>query len=257
MRDLPQPQYLTYTMEGQGSGLSIRLIVRDHLVWLEMSSGGRYGAPGADYDAPPAARWTMQHRTNDYATEILDDFDGRRYVSSRAFFDPTWYGAFRALRDGMLFYQPPEAPVSSYATPTPGPSPDLRTIAIVTVIGSNIYTAQDAGPAVCFNGDDGHAIHLVPRDRNRHHQLSDVVVDTRNMRFCSIRFDASDGSFNGTVEQHYADVGGYWLQTDGIITSHFRTLGISFGRGYWTYRVNYAAFPRSIADNTFLTPPDQ
>src|SRR5579862_7624013 len=213
MRDLPQPQYVTYAMDGEGHGMSIRLIVRRHLVWLEMTSGSGLGG---------TTRWTMRHRTNDYATEIVDDFEGRRLVSSRAFFDPTWYGAFRALRDGMLFYQPPEAPVSAYATPTPGPPSDLRTIAVVSVIGSNIYRVESSGPAVCYNGDDGFALHLVPRDRNRQHQLTDVVVDTRNMRFCTIRFNASDGGLNGTVEQHYADVGGYWLQTDGIITDRFR-----------------------------------
>jgi hypothetical protein len=254
MRDLPQPPYVTYTMDGQGNGLSIRLIVEDHLVWLQMTTGSRrYG-----YGEPMEARWTMQHRTDDYATEIVDDFDGRRYVSSRAFFDPTWYGAFRALRDGMLFYQPHEAPMSSYATPTPGPPTGLPTIAVETVIGSSIYTAQDAGPAVCYNGDDGHAIHLVPKDRNRKHQLTDVVVDIRNMRFCSIRFNAADGSgFHGTVEQHYANVAGYWMQTDGVIYDSYRIFGIRAGGGEWSYQIQGVEFPRSISTETFSTPYDQ
>ena len=38
MRSLPQPQYLTYSMEGEGDGLEIELRVIDHLVWLEMTT---------------------------------------------------------------------------------------------------------------------------------------------------------------------------------------------------------------------------
>ena len=249
MRSLPQPQYLTYSMEGEGDGLEIELRVIDHLVWLEMttSSTGRRMWPSL---------WMIRHRTDDYASEILDA-DGRRLVSTRAFFDPTWYGGFRALRDGMLFYQKNEQPVSAYATPTPGPSPDLRTIAVVQVAGSNIYRVVDNGASVCSNGDEGHAIHLIPRDADPRHQLDDVVVDLRNMHFCTMRFNVSEAGFRGSVEQHYSDVGGYWLQTDGTIETSVRALGIRLNHGLWHYYLSRMTFPRTIPAETFLRPPYQ
>jgi hypothetical protein len=249
MRALRQPQYLTYSMEGEGDGLAIALRVIHHLVWLEL----RTSSPAAP---TPALIWSLRHRTDDYASEIVEE-DGRRLVSTRAFFDPTWYGAFRALRDGMLDYQKPEPPVSAYATPTPGPSPDLRTIAVVQVIGTNIYRIVDNGESVCSNGDPGHALHLISRDDNPRHQLADVVVDLRNMHFCTMRFNVSDPGWRGSVEQHFNDVGGYWLQTDGVIESSVRALGILLGHGVWHYRINQMTFPSTIAPETFLLPLDQ
>lgn len=246
MRALPQPRYLTYTIDGDGDNLSIGLRVIRHLVWLEMTTG-----PGAF-----PSEWSIRHRTDDYASEITD-YEGRRLVSTRAFFDPTWYGAFRALRDGMLMYQQPEPPVSASATPTPGPSPDLRTIAVVTVMGSAVYRVEDKGPAACTDGEEGHALHLVSREPNPRHQLADVVVDLRNMHFCTMRFNVRESGFSGSVEQHYGTVGGYWLQTDGVIETGVRTLGFMVGHGVWRYRLTQMSFPRSLPTETFLSPPYQ
>lgn len=246
MRALPQPQYLTYTMEGDGDNLSIGLKVIRHLVWLEMTTGSA-GFP---------SEWAIRHRTDDYASQITEA-DGRRLVSTRAFFDPTWYGAFRALRDGMLMYQRTDPPVSAYATPTPGPPSDLRTIAVVSVIGSDIYRVVDKGPATCTDGDPGQALHLISRERNPRHQLADVVVNLRNMHFCTMRFNISVSGFSGSVEQHYSTAGGYWLQTDGIIETGVRALGIMIGHGVWRYRLTQLSFPASIPAETFLRPPYQ
>ena len=246
MRALPQPQYLTYTIEGSGDNLSIALRVMRHLVWLEMITG----------PARFSSEWSIRHRTDDYASEITD-YDGRRLVSTRAFFDPTWYGGFRALRDGMLMYQQTDAPVSTYATPTPGPSPDLRTIAVVSVIGSNVYRVVDEGPATCTNGDPGHGLHLVSREPDPRHQLTDVVVNLRNMHFCTMRFNVRESGFSGSVEQHYGSVGGYWLQTDGVIETGVRAMGIMVGHGVWNYRLTQMRFPRSISADAFFRPPYQ
>jgi hypothetical protein len=249
MRTLRQPEYLTYTMEGEGEGLGIALTVVHHLVWLEMTT---YSS--AQPTEP--VTWMLRHRTDDYASEITEE-SGRRLVSTRPLFDPTWYGAFRALRDGMLDYQKPEPAISSYATPTPGPPTDLRTIAVVDVIGSNIYSIVDKGESACANGDPGRALHLIPRDRDPRHQLADVVIDLRNMHFCTMRFNVSDGAWRGSVEQHYSDIEGYWLQTDGTIESSLRTLGILLFHGVWRYRLESMTFPPLIPAETFLRPLDQ
>jgi hypothetical protein len=250
MRELPQPRYLTYTMRGAGNGLDIDLTVRRHLVWLEMTNA-------SSNDGGEPVTWWMRHRTEDYATEIATQ-DGRRLVSTRAFFDPTWYGAFRALREGMLFYQQVDRPVSASATPTPGPQSDLRTIAVVEVIGTNIYNVVDKGPARCSNGDAGHAMHLVPRDDNPRRQLTDVVVDLRNMRFCTIRFRGGDRlGFTGFVEQHYAEIHGYWLQSDGIVENAVRAFGIQVTHGTWNYTLRYTGFPSTIPAQAFVPSPYQ
>jgi hypothetical protein len=252
MRALRQPQYLAYSIEGQGRGLDVDLRVVDHLVWLEFTMS----SPPEESDP---VTWSLRHRTDDYASEIVEE-DGRRLVSTRAFFDPTWYGAFRALRDGMLDYQKDDPPVSSYATPTPGPSTDLRTIAVVKVIGTRIYRVFDKGASTCLNGDPGHALHLASRDDNPTHQLADVVVDLRNMHFCTIRFNVrnlTEHGWRGSVEQHYADVGGYWLQTDGTIETSSRSLGILLYHGIWRYRLENVTFPARIAAERFLRPIDQ
>ncbi|HEY1869139.1 MAG TPA: hypothetical protein VGG70_12655 [Candidatus Cybelea sp.] len=252
MRALRQPQYLAYSIEGQGRGLDVDLRVLNHLVWLEFTMS----SPPEESDP---ITWSLHHRTDDYASEIVDE-EGRRLVSTRAFFDPTWYGAFRALRDGMLDYQRDDPPVSAYATPTPGPASDLRTIAVVKVIGTNIYRVIDSGPSPCLNGDPGHALHLVSRDGNPTHQLADVVVDLRNMHFCTIRFNVSnltEHGWRGSVEQHYADVGGHWLQTDGTIETSSRTLGILVYHGIWRYRLVNVTFPATIPPERFLRPLDQ
>ncbi len=246
MRALPQPPYLTFTMEGNGDNLSISLRVLRHLVWLEMITG----------PAAFSSEWGIRHRTDDYASEITE-YDGRRLVSTRAFFDPTWYGAFRALRDGMHLYQQTDPPISTYATPTPGPSPDLRTIAVVSVIGSSVYRVVDEGSSPCTNGDPGHGLHLIAREADPRRQLTGVVVDLRNMHFCTMRFNVRESGFSGSVEQHYGSVGGYWLQTDGVIETGVRALGIMVEHGAWKYRLTQMAFPKFIPADVFLRPPYQ
>ena len=245
MRNLPQPAYVTYGIVGQGVGLDVDLETLHHLVWLELTN---------EPNVPSGpVTWHLQHRTYDYSTEITTE-DGRRYVSTRAFFDPTWYGAFRALREGMLFYQQTDEPIETPPpSPAPGASPDLRTIAVVEVIGSNIYAVDDRGPEQCGNGDPGHALQLTSRKRDPHHQLSYVVVDTKNMRFCTIRFDTSQrGGTGGYVEQHYGTVGGYWMQTDGEIFSAVRVLGVTVTQGTWDYKIYYGGFPPTLPPSTFV-----
>lgn len=244
MRNLPEPAYVDDTLRGRGQGIAINLEVIRHLVWLGFTLGSGRSV------------WTMQHRTDDYATAIVDEH-GRRYLSQRSFFDPTWYGTYRALRDGMLDYQDREKPIAPRAIPTPDPS-GLKTIAILSVMGPGIYHVRDAGPATCSNGDAGHALHLIARDHDPRHQLSGVVVDLRNMRLCSVRFALGAAfGFAGYVEQHYADVGGYWMQTGGVIDGNLRLFGIAVHHGVWRYRLTGMNFPQRIASKTFAVPAGQ
>ena len=242
MARVREPAYLTYTMRGEPQNLAVGLTVIDHFVWLGI------------HDGNDPSSWQARHRTDDYATELIDE-NGRRYVTGRSFFDPTWYGAYRALRDGMLDYQDQEAPVSARATPPPATNTSLREIAVTSVAGPGIYKIEDKGATTCPSGDPGRAFHLVAKDRAPQHQLSNATVHTRTGEFCMLRFSVRDGfGFSGVVEQHYADVNGYWLQTDGFIDGGFRLFGISTHHGVWRYTLEQLTFPRYIYPEVFITP---
>jgi hypothetical protein len=241
MRELPQPTYVSYRLEGQGDALQITLTQIRGLVWLYFEAGST------------PSHWTMRHRTDDYETEVVNSMDEHRYVTQRSFFDPTWYGSYRALRDGMLGYQDVEAPVSSHPTPIPDPPTTLKTIAVESVMGPGIYAVQDRGSAACSNGDPGHALHLTSRSHDPKHQLTDVIVDLHSMRFCMIRYSwPSAFGFHGVVEQYYAEVGGYWMETGGTIDGTLRAFGIATHHGIWHYRLTDMQFPKSIPAEAFV-----
>jgi hypothetical protein len=241
MGDLSQPAYVTYRFESTSDGLQADLTTIGGNVWLSIHAGT---APGS---------WTLRHRTYDYASEIVNAVDGRRYVSHRSFFDPTWYGAFRALRQGMLYSQDPAPPRPTPGDALPTPDPSLKTIGVVSVMGPAVYTIEDRGPATCQGGESGRALHLVSRNRDPQHQLSDVVIDLQSLRFCMMRFGSPAGfGFHGFVEQHYADVGGYWMQTDGLLDGTLRAFGISMHGGVWRYRLRDMQFPSALPLETFL-----
>lgn len=240
MSDLPQPQYVTYDLQAQSDGLQVDPVVQGGQVWLNVHGGSA------------SAAWQMTHRTYDYATELVNAADGRRYFTQRSFFDPTWYGAYRALNEGMFDAQDPAAPRAPQATPPPDTT--LKTIAVTAVMGPGIYTLQDRGEQACPNGDPGRALHLVSRERNARHQLTDVIIDTASNRFCMMRFAETSGfGFHGFLEQHYADAGGYWMQTGGFLDGTIRAFGISFHHGTWHYELTNMQFPSTLAPNVFTT----
>ncbi len=153
--------------------------------------------------------------------EILDSADGHRYVTHGPEFDPTWDGSYRVLSHQLINNhcsnraQAQSSPAPEPSVPTPPADARLRTIAIVRVLGPGIYNIEDRGSVACPDGDAGRALHLWSRNKNPNHQLSDVIIDRQNLRFCMVRLDqrADAGlGFDGTWEVHYGDVGGYWMQ---------------------------------------------
>src|SRR5947208_2194220 len=117
-----QPKFESFNIHARSDGLAVKLTIQNHYVWLGIHSG----------DEPNS--WQIRHRTDDYASEIIDA-DSQRYVTGRSFFDPTWYGTYRALRDGMLNYQDVEKPVSARETPAPATASSMREIAAVQFMG--------------------------------------------------------------------------------------------------------------------------
>ena len=238
MESLAQPPYVTYRMDGKPNGFQVGLIVQGGNLWLNFGKGS----------AP--SHWSMKHRTYDYKSELIDAADRKRYTTARSFFDPTWYGAYRALHEGMLGAQDPAPQRLQNSTPTPPPV--LRTIAITAAMGTGTYHVEDRGDAPCANGSAGRALHVWSIQRNDLHQLSDVIVERESMRFCMMRFSVNDAfGFHGIVEQHFADVGGYWMQTDGVLDGTLRMFGVSLHHGVWRYQLTDMQFPTELPDSAF------
>jgi len=243
MDGLRQPKFLAYRMESSSDGLEIDLWV-DHngLVWLR----------GHDGSAPDA--WTIRHRTFDYMNEIVHVSDGRRFVSPRAVFDPTWYGAVRAMRLGMFLpgTQPVAAPRESTEQAA---DTTLKPIGSVSVMGPAVYDVDDRGAAPCPSGKPGHALHFTLREKNDVHQLSDVVIEVSSGRFCVVTFLARGAGAvmtSGTFEEHYADVNGYWVQTDGVLAGTWQSSPLSRRRhGVWRYRLVDMSFPDTLPNDIF------
>jgi hypothetical protein len=208
--------------------------------------------PGHDGSAPDA--WTFRHRTFDYMNEIVHVSDGRRYVSARAVFDPTWYGAVRAMRLGMFLpgKQPLAAPRES--TEQTGDTA-LKAIGSVSVMGPALYDIEDRGPRACPSGKPGHALHFTSRDSDYLHQLSDVVIEVSSARFCVVTFLARGAGAvvtSGSFEEHYADVNGYWVQTDGVLDGTWQASVLSRKRhGVWRYRFVDMSFPDTLSNDIF------
>lgn len=248
MDRITQPPFVRYELHGESDNIHIGLITSGHKVWLNFQHGS----------AP--ADWSVQHRTPDFKSEVRVGGTDERYVSERPLFDPTWFGSFRALREGMLGYQNDDAARNGLAITGPAHPSNaaMPTIASVTAIGPAIYAVQDKGAAECPNGDPGRALHLVPRQHDPRKQLSDAIVDLRSMRFCSIRYGFSGELwFTGFIEQHYASVHGYWIETDGFLDGTLRIFGIKTHHFVWKYRLNDLTFPDTIPAPAFVPDPAQ
>jgi hypothetical protein len=246
--------YVAYRLEGRSdTGLDIRLSVEeDGSVWLRSTRGS----------AP--AVWSILHRSRDFESAIVDQ-SGGRYVSNRSFFDPTWYGAFHALHDGMFFWNRRAQPVPQGITRPDtlvGPGEGaLATIAVVRAMGSQIYIVRDDGDARCSNGDPGRALGITARASPVIHQLTAAIVDLRTTQFCMLRFTEDETlrglAFPGrfSVEQHYDSVGGYWVQTGGVVDFDEPMEPFGTSLSSWRYRLLDMTFPQTIPDDMFASRP--
>ena len=247
MNDLPVPPYVTYRLESTGAGAGVHIQTeRCTTLYINFESN--------------SVRWTVRGRTSDGLAEIVDA-DGARNIVG---FDSTWAETYRQLRSGALRdYRNRCTPPALHA-PEPlsvdaKPEPAVRVIGTIRAIGPGIYRAEDRGAVACENGDPGRALHLTSRTNNRRQQLTDVIVDERSLRFCMVRFGARLGegvAVDGVYEQHFADVGGFFVQTSGSVELTERIAGISTKHGISRYRLLDIAFPRSLPLETFAPTPN-
>lgn len=244
MDDLKEPPYVTYRLESTSEGLR----------------GDFYHCPGTFFCTSlgnNTNHWMLWHRTNDFHTAILDLDNNRRYDTDTTFFDPTWYGPYRALRIGMI--NVPRVAPSALPSTSPIPASSLPVIGTVSVFSPGIYEVSDRGDTTCPNGDPGHAVHLTSRTRNPLHQLSDAIINLKWTRFCSVRLTRhGGGALAGNTthwEGHYGEVGSYWMLTDGFVDESGRIVGVSTRGGTWRFRLFDMRFPESLPPDTFSPVP--
>ena len=246
MNELKEPPFMTYRLEGTGAGLRTDILTEpcNHL-------SSKFGN-GRNH-------WTVRNRTSDSRAEILDDAGNRTVLG----FDPSWAQTYRQLRskplrDGHDICSPPGLRAPEPTTSDPKPNPSVKTIGTVLAIGPGIYRVEDHGAEECPNGHAGHALHLSSRTRDPHQQLSDVIVEESSMRFCMVRFGARLGvgfTADAIYEQHFADVGGYWMQTDGQLEATGRIAGFASGHGVWRYQLLDMRYPALLPIAAFAPTP--
>jgi hypothetical protein len=267
MDALPQPAYIMY-----------RLVTADdvdmHVVLLQGRSDVWFSFPkGAG-----TSDLRVFHRRSS-AQSIIVGAAGKRYVTPRAFFDPSWPGAVNAMRDGMFFWGDAFQPgVTEVPTPSPSPSPPpgVRTIAVEEAATSTLYDVSDGGDATCENGDQGHALHLKARRDPERYQLTYAVVDIARNVFCTLRFsDQPSWKYLISDTEFYGEVGHYWVRMGGvfeIIQSEERMIPVVVADPYLGAITQYhehfdntdvklpysfveMSFPSTEGDELFSPPP--
>ncbi|MGC8486206.1 MAG: hypothetical protein ACP5O6_11350, partial [Candidatus Baltobacteraceae bacterium] len=182
------------------------------------------------------------------------DAKGTRYYSTSPVFVPTWPGAYDFLRYGWDGKPAPSKPLHPIATPPPG----LKTIAVVSAISPGAYRIEDRGAALCPDGSPGHALHLTALYDPSVHTLSQVVIDAKTMRICSLRFNIFATlvalSLGGYVQMNFGEVGKYWIVRNSKIEIAIHTFAIQVKHGSATIAYTAMNFPKSIPFS-MVTPP--
>lgn len=207
----------------------------------------------------PERSWNVAYRGADGAATI--DLPGqRRALTEIPLFDPTWRGAFRWMRHGIIGGQSVPAPEN--VAPAPDPSGNTTpppVIAVVEVLGPNYYDAIDAGPLACSDGRPGHHLHLIARSDPVAHPLTDVVIDETSSRFCTMRFHqvVKSGPNNGffDIDLHFADKNGYYLINDGRVTGGLRIYMLTALHLDTTFTYEDVQFPPSLPAELFAAAP--
>jgi pimeloyl-ACP methyl ester carboxylesterase len=247
MNELKEPPFTTFRYEGAGAGLRVDLATEPCNFFKWKFGNAR-------------TLWTIKNRTADALAEFVDATGARTMMH----FDPSWEQTYRLLRskplrDGHDLCSPPSLRNPEPLTFDPKPDQSVKTIGTVLAIGPGIYRVEDRGAAACPSGHAGHALHLSSRTNDPHQQLTDVIVEESSMRFCMVRFGARLGlgfTADAIVEEHFAEVGGYWMQTGGQDELTGRIAGFSTGHGVWRYQLFDMQFPASLPSATFAPTPN-
>jgi hypothetical protein len=184
--------------------------------------------------------------------------DGARVVvDDSTFLNPTWPGVDRLIVHGFTgtVSAPSPAPL---ATPSPSALP---VIAVVSALSVANYKVYDAGGTTCANGDAAHAVRLVARHDPLRYPLTGATVDMTTGDLCAVRFNARVSAAaglvgaTGGVQLDLENVAGYDVVANERFDVDLRAIGVAVK--HLSVNVVYSdfAFPKSIASETFATPP--
>ena len=247
MQRLPEPPAAIFTTTFHSNGLSFSLgPLTNGSTAIDVTWGGNIAELGQQ-------RYRTWMRARGDRT-LNVDAKGKRYYSTSPVFVPTWPGAYDFLRYGWGGKPAPSKPLHPIATPPPG----LKTIAVVSAISPGAYRIEDRGAVLCPDGSPGHALHLTALYDPSVHTLSRVVIDTKTMRICSLRFNIFETivavSLGGYVQMNFGDVGNYWVVRNSKIEVAIHTFGIQVKHGDATIAYTAMKFPTSIP-LSMVTPP--
>ena len=239
MRDLPQPNYATYSVHIHTTGLGFVLA-------REPNGKATINLPwGGSGDAT----FSAAYRKSDDLTTIKT---GQGWGIIRdPLFNPTWNGVRDWIRYGLS-----HRPDSATAQPSPTPDPNgLPVIAAVRAMGAAFYRVTDAGAATCANGDPAHRVHLIAYRDALDHPLTDAVIDARTDRICFVRFEMRQSvvaaGYSSTFELNIVDVNGESLVRSGAIDVIARVAGIGVKSVRVTFAYDRFAFPATLARDMF------
>jgi len=243
---MPSPPLVAYTVTVTSTGAAF-------LVALDPASGeAEFGFSIADAIGYTSRSWLAVVRTSDVVTAV--ELDGGYARSRYPIFDPTWSGAYEWLRFGFDGRPPatpaPGASVAPAAEDAAGPS----VIAVVRAISSGAYRVDDRGTEACEDGQNGKHLRLEPTGDPDRYPATDLVLRSGDDRICTMRFDLRPTQFwalAGTVELHFAQIGGYEVVGDGRLQFSARIRGI--GKRRVTMRMLYSdfSFPSRAPEGAF------
>lgn len=216
MRALPQPAKVSFSVEAGSNGLGVYAGPSENDPQIATFRAG------SGYSQTSTTWSETFYPASDTAT--VDTETAKALLGEGPLFDPTWTGAYNWLRYGL-----DGRPHQNAAQTAPKPDPHLKTIATLTVMAPGAYRVSDAGAQQCPNGSSGHHLQFAAKGDWTRHPLTDITIDERTMRFCSVVFRIDPQHIHGataTVELDYADVDGYWLETRNHVDVLARLFGI-------------------------------
>lgn len=221
MNALPMPAYQTFDLRLKAGGAEISTSCSPGAGAAFSVGWGR----GMHHDLQTQGEYSLSGNA-----AAIRESDGTYCRDDAALFKPAW----AAMHDWMTYgiSQPPSSPPHRAPEGAPTNAPGLHTIASVTALAPAAYDVFERGAATCPSGTPGHALHLIARSDPDKHPLTDVVIETRTMRFCSMRFRLVNAVVAGTgakgdMTVDFGENNGYWSVTHGYAVVSLRMLGVS------------------------------
>jgi hypothetical protein len=237
MGALPQSSYAHFTTSVRTDGFGVAVHEDGGVASLAVGFGRSYAR---------TASWPVALRSAD-GKAVLRDERGASVAVGSSLFKPTWRGAYQWARYGFG-HAAPTPPASATALPDDNAQ---------TVIGRSIavapgaYRIEDGPPAACPDGTPGRHLHLTAIVTPETHPLTDVVIDDRANRICTMRFNLVRGgafSLTGVFDLDFGDREGYWVVVDGSARVIFRVFGIGAKHASMTFTYTGFAFSAQPPD---------